>query len=74
MKRYTIQCSAKSVVGWQTFEVVANNEAEAIEKFNRGECECVQQELEVQRLGEPEIIAIDDEKPAKKPRAKKGSK
>ncbi len=60
MKKYIIACDVTAVSGTQCWSVVAKNEKEALAKFAKGEHEFEYEELEVQDLGEPEIIDEED--------------
>ncbi len=63
MNRYTILVSVEHASGWQTWTVDADNEEEAIAKFNSGEGEPSEQEVEVTAIGQPHIIDKHDIEP-----------
>ncbi len=50
MKTFMITAEVRRVMGYQVFQVEAKNEKEAREKFESGECDFVEEELEVVSL------------------------
>lgn len=57
LKEFTIICPVVSAVGHQAFSIMAKNKEDAIQRFKNGvDCEFLHEEIEVQHLGEPEII------------------
>ncbi len=61
MSKYEINVDVSDVRGWQIFHVEANSEEEAIEKFENGEGEFVEQELEIMAIDDPRATLIEDE-------------
>ncbi len=57
--KYILSCSVERSHGSQIFEVIAKSEKEAIEKHNRGESEMIESEVEVTKLGKPEVIGVE---------------
>ena len=47
LKRFLIQTSVENAEGSQTWYVDAENEAEALQKYNNGECDMYANEAEV---------------------------
>ena len=63
MKRFLIQTSVENAEGSQTWYVDAETEAEALKKYNDGDCNMYQNEVDVTSLGEPELAgetSLDD--------------
>ena len=63
LKRFLIQTSVENAEGSQTWYVDAENEAEALQKYNNGECDMYANEAEVTSLGQPELAGettLDD--------------
>lgn len=62
LKPFTIVCSIESAAGHQSWEVMAKDADDAIRRFKAGEaCEFLHQEIEVQCIGEPEVMDYQDE-------------
>jgi len=59
-KRYRLTCPIEDANGIQVYEVEAATPEGALAVWKKGETECVCEEIEVTRLGEPEIEEIDD--------------
>ncbi len=55
MKRFLIETSVENAEGSQTWYVDATSEAEALEKYDRGDCDLYASNVDVTSLGEPEI-------------------
>lgn len=55
-KWYHAQLPVTHAVGWQAFRVQAESEEEALALLRKGKGEFVCEEVEVQDLGEPEIV------------------
>ena len=63
MKRFLIQTSVENAEGSQTWYVDAETKAEALKKYNDGDCNMYQNEVDVTSLGEPELAgetSLDD--------------
>ena len=63
MKRFLIQTSVENAEGSQTWYVDAKTEADALKKYNDGDCNMYVNEVEVTSLGEPELAGettLDD--------------
>lgn len=61
MKKYEMVYEANNFDGHQIFACEADNEEEAKEKFKAGECDIVEQSIEVLSLGElHDIYEVDD--------------
>ncbi len=75
MKRFLIQTSVENAEGSQTWYVDAETEAEALQKYDDGDCNIYADESEVTSLGEPELAGettLDDfgDFPPPQPRSK----
>lgn len=55
MPKFIIIAPVKSVNGCQQYECVATDEAEAMEKWKKDDCQFVGEEIEVTALGDPDI-------------------
>lgn len=63
MKRFLIDTSVNNAEGSQVWYVDATSEAEALEKYEQGDCDLYASEVDVTSLGEPEIsgeTTLDD--------------
>ncbi len=60
-KRWSIVCSVEHASGWQLWEVEAKDAKEALELHKKGKSEFIEEEVEVQSLGEPEISEVIEE-------------
>lgn len=60
MKTYLVRVGVVRATGHQYYEVCANNEREALERWHRGEHRFVSEELEVTELGEPDVVSEED--------------
>ena len=54
-RKFRIVCPVENVTGYQWFIVEARSPQEAIRKFEKHGGELIDEELEVQRLGDPEV-------------------
>ncbi len=59
MATYRLTVSIETCGGWQSFLVKAGSKKEAIEKFNNGESEFEQEEVDIQSLGEVDPSAVE---------------
>jgi len=55
MPRFLVVCEVLAAAGTQTWAVEAADEDEARARFNRGEGVIVSDDVEVLKLGEPEV-------------------
>ena len=55
MPEYLVICDVEGASGTQTWAVTAENEEDAVAKYKAGECEFVEEDIEVTSLGEPEV-------------------
>lgn len=53
MKKFIIDVTLK---GWRTYECIAENKNEALDKCKKGDCRTIAQDIEVVSLGEPEMV------------------
>jgi hypothetical protein len=63
MKRFLIQASVLNAEGSQTWYADAETEAEALQKYNNGDCDIYASEIDITSLGEPELVGettLDD--------------
>ncbi len=58
--KWLITVRVEKAEGWQQFTVEAANEKEAARKFKSGEGEFVDQEVEVTKIGEPDVEEFGD--------------
>lgn len=61
--KFEIIVSVENVEGTQTFACEADNASEALDKFNSGQCDIIDEDLEVCGIGTPEpdcIFESDD--------------
>ena len=59
-KKYLIRVPVERAHGEQLYEIEADSPEEALALYQTGDHECVSEELEVERCGEPEINEIED--------------
>ena len=55
MKTYTLTYEILQASGTQTYQVEANSEKEAIQKYNDGKADCVSEDIEVGEVSEEPI-------------------
>lgn len=59
-KKFEIVCDVEKAKGWQCWTVHAFDKNDALRRFNSGDGEFEEEEIEVISLGDPEVTEIED--------------